>query len=589
MKYLIRLFAICLLASVLYSCTNARWMVKDRSATDKSEQEILERQYFLQRSEELNPENPILKLDLLSHNKYQFDERVLAQRNIQDYRLRPGFLALSLSGAGLSFYAANSTVLNKSRSSTQMWTLNAVGAVLTAAGFFNMKAVGEPRPTGEERYLRSSGKDVQVDTAQVSGELVANASLVVQYGDITIYEEEDRPITNGQLEIPLAEELNELELKGSSPGVVNVEVNFEDSLYTYEYSVSDILKPYARVSSQLATLHNSPEETPDNVVADLLQESQVEIEDYSDKRWYRVLYGISEHYLLKKHAEIVWQPSDFADEARVVTVPHIPFGEIDVESNIPILQGSRKNALALIITNEDYSGQLEQRKYAHRDGRLIQTYLRDALGYQEKDIYQLKDLGSRSTIDSMLSELRSVSNDSTELIVYLSSYGKIIEETEEPNELAILGSDSETDALSKVIGLNELFEQFSIMTSAKTLVLSDIDFSQSASAGNYTSNQARRIIESQVDNLITNNTNAAVLFGTQLNQPTSLYISSEGEDKKHHIFPYFFAKALQGRMTSISEIYQYLERNVSYTARKLQDHPQDPLLLGNSLLDLVSE
>jgi hypothetical protein len=449
-----------------------------------------------------------------------------------------------------------------------------------------MKPVGEPRPTGEEQYLRSSGEDIRIDTTNVNEEVIANVSLAIQYGDITIYEEDDRPITNGQLEIPLAEKLNELQLRGPSPGMVNIEVNFNDTLYTYEYPVSDILQPYARISSQFASLRNNPVENSDNVVADLVQGSQVEIASYTDEKWYRVLYGISEHFILKQHAEIVWQPSNFAQEANVVTVPHVPFGEIDVESNIPILQGSKENAQALVMTNEDYSGLLEQRRYAHRDGRLIQTYLRDALGYQEKNIHELQDVGSSTSFDSTFAELRSLSNDSTEITIYLSGYGEIIDKGDSP-QLVLLGSNDDT--LKQVIHLEEFFKQLSTVTSAQILVLSDIDFSQSTTSSNYTANQAQNIIESQVERLTMSNANAAVLLGTQLNQPTSLYYSSEGEDKKHHIFPYFFAKALQQRMTILSDIYQYLERNISYTARKLQDRPQDPLLLGNSQLDLSSE
>jgi hypothetical protein len=99
----------------------------------------------------------------------------------------------------------------------------------------------------------------------------------------------------------------------------------------------------------------------------------------------------------------------------------------------------------------------------------------------------------------------------------------------------------------------------------------------------------RNIIENNVSPLLTQNTNNSVLLGTQLNNPSRLYMSEEGEDKKHHIFPYFFAKALQERKTTLSDIYQYLERNVSYTSRKLFDRPQDPLLLGNTQLNLAGQ
>lgn len=589
MKRFIQIVTIGLLASILFSCTNARWIVKDKKATDRSEYEILEQHQMLEHSGEVTPENPVLQLDLLSRTEYQYTQRVLAQRTIQDYRLRPGFLALGLGGAGLAFYAANSTALNSNRSPTQRWTLNAVGTVLVASGFLNMKPVGEPRPTGEERYLRSSGQTVQVDTVQVNQEVNETAAVTIQYGDINIYNGENLPIDNGRLQVPLAEKLNGLQLTGPSPGSVNITVNFKDSLYTYEYAVSDILQPYARVTSQLASLRNEPTETPDNIVANLVEGSQVQIQSYEDEKWFQVLYGISEHYLLKKDARIVWQPSDFAEEDRIVTVPHVPFGQIDVESNIPILRGSQKDAHALIITNENYSGELESRKYAHRDGRLIKTYLRNALGYAVQNIFEITDLQSRSTLDSTLSQLSASATDSTELTVYLSGYGQVITEGNS-TQLVLLGTNGQGAASPETFALDNLLKQISTITSGKTLVLSDIDFSHSVSTNNnYTGNQAQDIIEAEVEVLTASNPQAAVLLGTQLNQPSSLYLSSGGEDKKHHIFPYFFAKALQQRITNLSSIYQYLERNVSYTARKLYDRPQDPLLLGNTQLDLLDE
>ena len=119
-------------------------------------------------------------------------------------------------------------------------------------------------------------------------------------------------------------------------------------------------------------------------------------------------------------------------------------------------------------------------------------------------------------------------------------------------------------------------------------MVSDIDFSKTTSPNQFTANEALDIVESNAAP-IANNDRAALLMGARLSYPSSLYVTSGGEDKKHHIFPYFFAKALQQRMTRISEIYQYLERNVSYTSRKLFDRPQDPLLIGNSSLDLITQ
>lgn len=585
MKLFIHIFFIALLAGAFASCTSARWTIKDKTAVDKSDYEVLEKDQFLVKKGEVNQTNPVLNLDLMSRTKYRYPQRILAERQIQDYRLRPGFVAMGLSGAALAFVAANSSLITKNRSKTHVWTLNTVGTLLAASGFLNMKAVGEARPTGEERYLRKSGSVIQVDTTKVEKEIKEDVSLSLQFGDITIYEDSSRTFSNDQLKIPLAEHLDDLKLSGVNPGSISVSLRFRDSLYSYQFPISQILQPYARVTTQITPLRNSPEVSGDNIVADLARGSQVQIKSTDNENWYQVLYGISEHYIRKENAEIVWRPSDFSQQNQVVTLPRKPFGEIDVESNIPILRGTKENTLALIITNQNYSGRYEERNYAHRDGRLIKTYLRDALGYPRDNIYELKDIANSGSLDRVLSEMRFAANDSTELTVFISGYGNV----QKPDiyELNLVGvADGEGD--NQMISLRKLYEQFSTITSGQTLILNDVDFSGSSSS-DYSANQAQIIIEQNADELIRENEKASILFSTHLNQPTSLYTSSEGEDKKHYIFPYFFAKALQQRRTKLAAIYQYLERNVSYTARKLHDRPQDPLLLGNTLMDLRDE
>lgn len=546
---------------------------------------MIDQNYFLQPANEMSPENPVFELNLLSENTYEYTQRVLMQRNIQEYRLRPGFFALGIGGAGMAFYIANSGTFSDSETIEKSITFNIIGALLAATGFLNMKPVGEPRPTGEERYLRSSGTTVQTDTI-ITNELIdATASITVRYDDLIIFEEENRQLSNGGLSIPLAGTLNELQLSGPDPDSISIDITFADSVYNYDYPVERILQPYARVTSQLAELRNSPEETPDNVLADLMKGSQLQITSDENEEWYRVLYGIAENYVRKENVELIWRSSDFVEDDQIVTVPRVPFGNIDVENNIPVLRGETSNAIGFILTNESYTGDLTERNYAHRDGRLIKTYLTNALGYQPQNIFELADVSNPNEIFSTLSEIRSVSNDSTELFVYLSGYG-MVNIDENKAQLALLGINDETDNLP-AIPLQKIFEQIASISSGQTLVLSDIDFSVTVSSDRFTANEARNIVELNAAPL-SDNSQTSLLMGTRLGYPSNLYVSS-GEDKKHHIFPYYFSKAIQERKTTMSEIYQYLERNVSYTSRKLYDRPQDPLLIGSISLDLISE
>lgn len=584
MKQVANILVVIFAVALAVGCTSARWTVKDQAATDHSDYQVLEENQFLKQAGEVTPDDPSLRLDIFSSTIYRSSQRVLVQRNIQDYRLRPGFVILGLSGAAIAFYAANSNALSGNNTSTKSTTLNAAGAFLALSGFLNMKPVGEPRPTGEERFLRSTGSVVNVDTVRVQQPVDATAEVEVRFDDRVIFTEAGRSLTSNQIEIPLASKLNELQLEGEDPGSISINVNFNDSTYTYNYPVESVLRPYAQVTVQLTELRNNPEESEDNILADLVRGSQVQIQNSENENWYRVLYGISESYILKEDTKLLWRSSDFVVEEQVVTVPRVPFGNIDVESNIPILRGPTPNAVGLILTNQNYSGDLPERNYANRDGRLMKTYLQDALGFSEEKVFELNDLSTAGELYKTLSEIQFVANDSTEFFVYLSGYGSVMNQDESP-QLTFLNTDPNSDPVS----LDQLFEQISSIPSAKTIVLGDIDFSREFSSAEYTANEQQRILESHVNALTFGNPTATVLMGSHLNQPTSVYVSATGEDKKHHIFPYFFAKALQKRNTILPAIYQYLERNVSYNARRLHDRPQDPILLGNSSIDLVEE
>lgn len=534
---------------------------------------------------EVTPENPVLKLELYSKTKFEYTERVLMQRTIQDYKLRPGFVALGLGGAAMAFYLANSNAINGSGTSPQSLTLNGAGVLIAFSGFLNLKPVGEPRPTGEERYLRITGNIVKTDTVKADSKETNPASIIAKHNDRIIFEEV-QSFTNGSIEVTLPNKLNELQLTGTDPGSISIDVSFEDSVYSFDYRVEDILQPYAEITSQLTGLRNSPEESPDNVLADLVKGSQLLVQNAESEDWYQVLYGISENYIQKEDAKLIWRSSDFIEQEQVVTVPRIPFGNIDVESNIPILRGQRPNAAALIITNQDYSD-LPERNYAYRDGRLIKAYLEDALGYSEKNIFELSDVKNEEEVLATLSKIEEISNDSTELFAYLSGHGSVNVTGDQP--LLQLEGIAEDEQSSPTISLQKFFKRLSDISSGNILVLGDIDFSNDVSAAEFSPVESRQIIEANAAPLISKNPQASLLMGTGLMNPSSLYVSSEGEDKKHHVFPYYFAKALQERRTSLSDIYQYLERNISYTARRLYDRPQDPVLIGNTSLDLATQ
>lgn len=566
------------------SCTSARWTVKEKFAVDPDDYSVLNSKEFLSTSSTVSPENPNLELQVLSNTRFEYAEKVLVQRTIQDYKFKPGFLALGLIGAGLAAYAANSNAIIGGQSSAASLSLNAAAIIIAGAGLINMRPEGEPRQTGEERFLRKTGTVIQQDTLQVDNPASDVAAINIWYGDSKLVDQENRNLQNGDLNINLGGLLEGLGIQGTNTDKVNIEVQYADSSYHYEYPLNQVLQPFARITSPIAELRSAPEHSPENILAELIEGSQLQIVDSIQSEWYKVLYGISENYISRKNADLIWRSSDFSRESEVVAVPIVPFGNIDVESNIPILTGVNSNAVALIVTNENYNEPYGIRSYAHRDGQLIQAYMENALGLQTENVFRMKDLSSPDSLFNTLNNIERVSNDSTQVYVYMNGYGSV---TKEGDTHTLHFESTGENAVS--ISLAGLFKEIASLTEDKLIVLADIEFNPLSNEPVIAESEVdlkqplRRVSQIMTDD----NSEATIIFGSEINQDSELYVTDRGEDKKHHIFPYFFAKALQERSTNLGAIYQYLQRNIPYTSRRLHDRSQDPQIFGNTSQEII--
>src|SRR5699024_7922724 len=132
------------------------------------------------------------------------------------------------------------------------------GGLLALSGFLNMKPVGEPRDTGEEQFLRKTGTTRQTDTLEVNSSEGKQADVAVIYGDRMVSEELNLPLRSGLLEFNLGSTLGTLGIRGSNPDPVTVIVEFQDSTYTFDYALQDILHPFARITAPVTPLRNAP-------------------------------------------------------------------------------------------------------------------------------------------------------------------------------------------------------------------------------------------------------------------------------------------------------------------------------------------
>lgn len=556
------------------ACSSSKWVVENQYEVDRNDFELIDSKQFLNRVGTITPENPIVQFEILAANTFEYTQRVRTDRFIQRYRPIFRSVLMGVAGAGLAAYTANTVSDNnhqKGNISTSTFYYGAAG-LITMTALLNMKSSGDSNPTGEVRLLRRTGSISEIDTVNAQPLSGSDVSYTMYYqGDILAFGN-NLEYRNNRFTINLLESFNPEQSEYSSDDVITLEIYFGSEIYVNTIPVSSFLEQFVVISSDITALRDEPILDSRTILTDLAQGSQLKFVSEEDN-WYRVLYGISETFIAKTDAELIWRPSEFASQLSIITVPNIPFGNIDVESDIPRYSDITEGAYGFVIANREYQGDYSERIYAERDAELIGTYLNEAFGYRNDNIRSTNNIENQQQLvlsyNRMVNEIR---RDQKKLVVYVSGYV----ESGEDGQVMMLGTGG---SISSNINLNSFFSGISRLPVEELIVLLDIDNVE---------NQETSIIEPLASQILANNANSAILVSSTETQRSRDYSSSGGDQKRHSIFSYFIADAIKDGATNISEVLNHLQRNVDYTSRRLHNQPQHILFFGNSELSFIN-
>lgn len=555
------------------ACSSSKWVVENQYEVDRNDFELIDSKQFLNRVGTITPENPIVQFEILAANTFEYTQRVRTDRFIQRYRPIFRSVLMGVAGAGLAAYTANTVSDNnhqKGNISTSTFYYGAAG-LITMTALLNMKSSGDSNPTGEVRLLRRTGSISEIDTVSAQPLSGSDVSYTMYYqGDILAFGN-NLEYRNNRFTINLLESFNPEQSEYSSDDVITLEIYFGSEIYVNTIPVSSFLEQFVVISSDITALRDEPILDSRTILTDLAQGSQLKFVSEEDN-WYRVLYGISETFIAKTDAKLIWRPSEFASQLSIITVPNIPFGNIDVESDIPRYSDITEGAYGFVIANREYQGDYSERIYAERDAELIGTYLNEAFGYRNDNIRSTNNIENQQQLvlsyNRMVNEIR---RDQKKLVVYVSGYV----ESGEDGQVMMLGTGG---SISSNINLNSFFSGISRLPVEELIVLLDIDNVE---------NQETSIIEPLASQILANNANSAILVSSTETQRSRDYSSSGGDQKRHSIFSYFIADAIKEGATNISEVLNHLQRNVDYTSRRLHNQPQHILFFGNSELSFI--
>ncbi len=570
---MIKKIGIITLLIVASACSSSKWVVENQYEVDRNDFELIESQQFLQRIGTITPENPIVQFEILAANSFEYTQRVRTDRFIQRYRPIFRSVLMGIAGAGLASYTAD--VAQKSNSqqgsiSTSTFYYGAAG-LITLTSFLNMKSKGESNPTGEVRLLRKTGSVTETDTVSAQPNPGSDVSYTIYYeGDILAFGN-NLEYRNNRYTVNLLESFNPELAEYSIDDVITLEIYFGNDIYVNTIPVNSFLEQFVVITSDITALRDEPVLDSRTILTDLARGSQLKFVS-EEENWYRVLYGISETYIAKTDAELIWRPSEFASQLSIITVPNIPFGNIDVESDIPQLSDVTEGAYGFIIANREYQGDYSERIYAERDAELISTYLNEAFGYRNDNIRLTNNIENQQQLvlsyNRMVNEIR---RDQKKLVVFVSGYV----ESGEDGQVMMLGTGG---SVSSSINLNSFFSGISRLPVEELIILLDIDNVE---------NEESSIIEPLANQIIANNANTAILVSSTETQRSRDYSSTGGDQKRHSIFSYFIADAIKKGATDISDVLNHLLRNVDYTSRRLHNQPQHILFFGNSELSFI--
>ncbi|MCG8372980.1 MAG: hypothetical protein MI700_05585, partial [Balneolales bacterium] len=249
------------------ACSSSKWVVVDQYATDRNDFELLDSEFFLTRTGEITPDNPIAFYELKAANTFEYAQRVQTDRYIQRYTPSLRSILIGSIGAGLATASAVST----DNPGFAENILYATAGFVVLTSFLNMNPTGEPTSTGETRLLRKTGTIQETDTVTTD----PIAGVVPSY---TIYDSQeilalgnDIPFINGRYTINLLDGLNPETFEYGTDEFVTLEIIFNDQIYVEDIPLASIFERFVVVSSEVTALRDEPVLDSRSILTDLAE------------------------------------------------------------------------------------------------------------------------------------------------------------------------------------------------------------------------------------------------------------------------------------------------------------------------------
>lgn len=258
---------------------------------------------------------------------------------------------------------------------------------------------------------------------------------------------------------------------------------------------------------------------------------------------------------------------------------------VDVDSQVPKTYGSNPYAVAVVIGNKDYvNPDIPDVEYAVNDSKTMKQYLVNMLGFRDANILYMENatksdfetfFGTREYPEGKL--FNFVKANQSDVFVYYAGHGApdirnnrayFMPVNADPNYIQINGYP-----------LDLFYQNLGKIAAKSVTVVLDACFSGGSAQGMLIKKASPIFIE----------VNMPVIGskGNILASSTGAQISSWYPEGKHSLFTYYLLRGMRGeadgdknREITISEMQNYLQDQVPYTARRLYGREQTPVVKG---------
>lgn len=260
-------------------------------------------------------------------------------------------------------------------------------------------------------------------------------------------------------------------------------------------------------------------------------------------------------------------------EGEDITSPEVVIASLYsvVDQNIPVNPVKHPSRIALIIGNENYSGNLNAEvnvEFARNDASVFRSYATSVLGIMEENVFYMADATSaqmRREID-LVTELVKRIGTGAELVFFYAGHGFPDEASGTPYLIPV---DVDGSNLAAAIPLSQVYSKLSNTGASRITVFLDACFSGGGRTQGLLAARGVRI-KPKTDAISGN----MVVFSASSGEQTALPLRSE----KHGLFTFYLLRKLQetqGRVT-YGELEQYLRQNVGQDALRKNGKSQDP-------------